>query len=309
MLDYRGIEALYTVQELQSFEAAAKKLHITQSAVSQRIKGLETYYGEPVLIRTLPYKPTKLGESLISHFKRMCLLEKSLEQQLAYTKKKPQISIALNRDSLETWFLDLIEQPNIFNNVTLEIIADDQELTLDYLRKGLVSACVSTSGKGVIGGNVTFLGNMEYLLVASPEFIKRYFSDKDKKKCLVNAPAIKFDKNDTLHERYLEKYFGLSVEDLQFHMMPSVRGFKKYVILGFGYGLIPKIDILEELKSKKIIQLFEDQVWKIPLYWHYWDIESQYYKQFNLDIIHYAKNKLQLKPVTGHSAAELPFLA
>ena len=292
MLDYKGIEALYTVQELQNFEAAAKKLRITQSAVSQRIKGLETHYGEPVLIRVIPYKPTALGEHLIGHFKRICLLENSLRQQLANASIKPHISIALNRDSLETWFLDLIEDKTIFNNVILEIIADDQELTLDYLRKGIVSACLSTSEKGIPGSKVTFLGDMEYLLVASPEFVAQNFSDKNQKKCLINAPAIKFDKNDKLHERYLEKFFGLSGEDLHFHIIPSVQGFKKYALLGYGYGLIPKIDILKELKNKKLIQLHKDKTWKVPLYWHYWDIESQFYKKFNLDIIHHIKNKL-----------------
>lgn len=292
MLDYRGIEALYTVQELQSFEAAAKKLHITQSAVSQRIKGLETHYGEPVLIRTLPYRPTTLGASLIGHFKRIALLEQSLEEQLAHATVKPHISIALNRDCLETWFLDLIEDKNIFQNITLEIIADDQEFTLDYLKKGIVSACLSTSDKAIIGGSVTFLGEMEYLLVASPAFIKQYFSSKDQMKCLLNAPAIKFDKNDKLHERYLEKYFGLNAEGLDFHIVPSVRGFKKYALLGYGYGLIPKIDILKELKSKKLLQLYKDKTWKIPLYWHHWDIESPFYKRFNQDIILEAKNKL-----------------
>src|SRR5438270_716930 len=102
MLDYRGVEALHTVQELQSFEAAAKKLHVTQSAISQRIKGLETHYGEPVLIRTLPYRPTRLGKQLIAHFKRICLLEEALEEQIGAAAVKPHLSIALNRDSLET---------------------------------------------------------------------------------------------------------------------------------------------------------------------------------------------------------------
>lgn len=294
MLDYRGIEALYTVQELQSFEAAAKKLYITQSAVSQRIKSLENHYGEPILIRTHPYKPTKLGEYLISHFKRICLLEESLGQQMAPTTIKPHVSIAINRDSLETWFLDVIEETSIFNNITLEITADDQELTLDYLRKGLVSACLSTSEKGILGGKVAYLGDMDYLLVASPEFIEQNFTNKNQKKCLVNSQAIKFDKNDRLHERYLEKFFGIHGEDLNFHIMPSVRGFKKYVLLGYGYGLIPKIDILKELKNKSLVQLHEDKVWKIPLYWHYWDIDSKFYKKFNRDIIQLVTNQLQL---------------
>src|SRR3989344_4624021 len=137
MLDYRGIEALYTVQELQSFEAAAQRLRITQSAVSQRIKGLETHYGEPVLVRVLPYRPTALGQQLIRHFKQICLLEEDLGKRIEKKGAKHRVSIALNRDSLETWFLDLIEETEIFKEIVLEVVSDDQELTLDYLKHGL----------------------------------------------------------------------------------------------------------------------------------------------------------------------------
>jgi LysR family transcriptional regulator (chromosome initiation inhibitor) len=294
MIDYRGIEALYTVQELQSFEGAAKKLHITQSAVSQRIKGLETHYGEPVLIRSLPYRPTKLGEALIGHYKRLCLLEESLKQQIEHSERKPKVSIALNRDSLETWFLDLVENTPIFNHITLEITADDQELTLDYFKKGFASACLSTSEKAIMGGNVVFLGNMDYWLVASPEFAREHFPNKNHRKNLLNARAIKFDKNDYLHERYLEKFFGLKGGELHFQIIPSVRGFKKYAVLGHGYGLIPKLDVLKEIENGELLQLFPRKIWKVPLYWHYWDIESKFYKKFNEDIIHYTKAKLRL---------------
>lgn len=64
MLDYRALAALQAVIETQGFETAANKLFITQSAVSQRIKALENHYGEPLLIRTIPYQPTAFGESL-----------------------------------------------------------------------------------------------------------------------------------------------------------------------------------------------------------------------------------------------------
>lgn len=293
MLDYRGLEALYTVQALQSFEAAAKKLHITQSAISQRIKSLETYYGEPVLIRALPYRATGLGKRLIGHFKQICLLEEDLEKQIDTTKIIPHISIALNRDSLETWFLELVEETDIFKNIVLEVIADDQELTLDYLKNGLVSACLSTSQKEIMGGKVHFLGNMEYLLVASPEFKKKHFSKGNPKECLRNAPAIKFDQNDTLHERYLEQFFGMNGKELNYYTVPSVEGFKKFALLGYGYGLIPRIDIIEELKKKQLLQLHSDKVWKIPLYWHYWAVESKFYQKFNADIIHHVTKKLQ----------------
>lgn len=295
MLDYRGIEALYVVQELQSFEAAAKKLKITQSAISQRIKNLEAYYGEPALIRTLPYRPTRLGKELIGHFKRISLLEEELDRQLDPTKGLPHVSIALNRDSLETWFLDFIEEKDLFNKIVLEIIADDQELTLNYLKNGLVSACLSTTPKEIVAGEVHFLGNMEYVLAASPHFVKKYFSGKSNKQSLNAAPAIKFDLNDKLHERYVEHFFGLNGDELNFHIMPSVRGFKKFVIAGYGYALIPTVDIQDELKRGELISIFPDKVWQVPLYWHCWSIQSKFYQEFNTGIIRYVKNRLMLK--------------
>lgn len=287
MLDYKGIEALYTVQELQSFEAAAKKLHITQSAVSQRIKGLEMQYGEPVLIRTQPYRPTRLGKKLIGHFKRICLLEEELESLFKKEAARPHLAIALNRDSLETWFLDLMEDP-VFANIRLEIIADDQELTLNYLKNGLVSACLSTSEKEIVGGLVEFVGNMEYVLAASPELAKKHFS---KEGGFLTAPAVKFDESDKMHQRYLEKFFGFK-EEVNFHVIPSVRGFKKWVLLGYGYGLIPIIDIGAELKSKQLVDLFPSKRWTIPLYWHYFAIQSKLYQKFNTDMIRLIRQKL-----------------
>lgn len=292
MLDYKGIQALYTVQQLQSFEAAAQKLHITQSAISQRIKGLETFYGKPVLTRTLPYQPTELGQQLIGHFTRLCLLEEDLQGRIGNINQPSRISIALNRDSLETWFLDLLEETEIVENMSLEIVADDQELTLEYLKNGLVSACVSTSAREIQGGRVQFLGDMEYLLVASPGFVKKHFSQGSIQECLRNAPAIKFDQNDKLHERYLEKFFDLDGRELNYRIIPSVDGFRKFAVLGYGYGLIPRIDIAEELKEKKLIQLHE-KTWKIPLYWHYWAMESKIHQKFNADVIEWVKNRLK----------------
>lgn len=293
MLDYKALEALAAVIELQSFEAAALKLHITQSAVSQRIKGLETYYGAPLLIRMLPYKLTPLGSTLMSHYNQVSLLENALSNQLSSDWVKPTIAIALNRDSLETWFLDLIEKKSLFDQITLEVVADDQELTLDYFKRGLVTACLSTQEKAVAGGKVTFVGNMDYVMVASPAFYKEYFSKKNSPQQFLKAPAIKFDHNDKLHERYLEKFFGIDASEMHFHILPSVRGFKKYALLGYGYCLIPKIDIVEELKKKKLVLIYPEKVWQIPLYWHSWAIETYFYQKFNYEMTNYLKLKLQ----------------
>ena len=54
MLDYAGLEALSAVVREGSFERAAHKLHITPSAVSQRIKLLEERVGQALVLRGQP---------------------------------------------------------------------------------------------------------------------------------------------------------------------------------------------------------------------------------------------------------------
>lgn len=289
-LDYRGLEALYAIQEVQSFEGAAKKLHITQSAISQRIKALETYYGEPVLTRTFPYHPTELGKRLIGHFKRISLLEEELNKEIKRSDAMQRIAIAINRDSLETWFIEWIKKSDLLGSILIEVIADDQERTIDYLKNGLVSAALSTSEREILGGKVQFVGNMEYVLTATPEFVENYLTKGPKS--LLTAPALKFDLNDQLHEKYLEKFFNLNGKEINYHVVPSVHGFKQMALSGFAYGLIPRIDIEKELKSNKLVEIYSNKVWKVPLYWHYWTIESKAYQKFNQEIIQFISQKL-----------------
>lgn len=61
--DYRTLQALDAVIRERGFERAAQKLCITQSAVSQRIKQLENMFGQPLLVRTVPPRPTGKDKS------------------------------------------------------------------------------------------------------------------------------------------------------------------------------------------------------------------------------------------------------
>ena len=238
-----AIAALAAVIEQQSFLKAATILCITQSAVSQRIKSLETFYGEPVMCGLRLTCPTPLGYTLLRHFKRVQLLESAMQEELQAEMTKQRISVAISRDSLETWFVRVIDQLKHLPDITLEIIADDQDLTYDYFRKGQVSACATTNAKILSGCKQAFLGYMEYVLVASPAFKKQFFKDANAEVNLIQAPALIFDNNDKLHTHYLREFFDMSDEGIQYHVVPSVAGFRQFAINGYAYALIPKIDI------------------------------------------------------------------
>ena len=78
MLDYLGLAALAAVVREGSFERAARKLHVTPSAVSQRIKQLEERTGQVLVQRGTPCTGTEAGRRLCLHLEQVALLENAL---------------------------------------------------------------------------------------------------------------------------------------------------------------------------------------------------------------------------------------
>ncbi len=293
MFDYKSLEALAAVIDQQSFEKAATKLFITQSAVSQRIKSLENYFGQPLLIRDVPHYPTELGQLLLNHYRKTKLLEDDTRAQFSAHVERARLPIAINRDSLEIWFPHIFQSLAPMNSILLEIITDDQEVTIDYFKRGIVAACVSTTSKPISGCQVDFLGNLDYLLVASPEFKQQHFAkSNDITKSLIEAPSVIFDAKDKLHARYLNEFFDIQGPTLNTHIIPSVHGFKQFALLGYGYGLIPAIHIKKELQQTQLVELFPNKPWRMPLYWHSWQIQTEQYKIFNALVLKVARKHL-----------------
>ncbi|MCA1928414.1 LysR family transcriptional regulator, partial [Rheinheimera sp.] len=78
MIDYRLLQALAAVTEQGGFEKAAATLHLTQSAISRRIKQLESLLGQPVLMRGSPPMPTATGQLLLNHLQQVRQMETAL---------------------------------------------------------------------------------------------------------------------------------------------------------------------------------------------------------------------------------------
>ncbi|KTD24602.1 MULTISPECIES: LysR family transcriptional regulator ArgP [Legionella] len=291
-IEQRGLQALDMVIQTQSFAEAAKRLFITQPAVSLRIKQLEAQFGQPLLIRTLPYKATALGEKLLSLLRRTQLLEEHLLQEIQLDTPA-RLSIALNRDSLETWFIRLLNELSLLEKINIDIITDDQEVTIDYFRQGAVSSCITSFNKALPGCECVLLGHMDYLLVASQGFINRHFkSKKTLEENLIAAPVIIFDDRDRLPEQYFQHFFGKSPSLNRYHKVPSVQGYKQFALHGYGYGLIPRLDILEELAKGELVNMCPDKPWLMPLYWHYWQLPARQYQRFIEKITKEAKRFL-----------------
>ena len=79
MLDYALLSALAAVVRTGSFERAAQQLHVTASAVSQRVKLLEERMGVVLVARGSPCTATLAGLRLCQHAEQVALFTAKVE--------------------------------------------------------------------------------------------------------------------------------------------------------------------------------------------------------------------------------------
>lgn len=295
-LDYKLLRALDAVLQEQNFDRAAKSLHITQSAISQRIKQLEQQFAEPLLIRSQPLQATPLGQKLLAHYRQVHQLELELAGEL--TPDEPQgpirISIAVNADSLATWFLPAIAPLLRQHPIELNLLVDDESRTLDKVREGQAFGAVSLHPQPLAGCCVDELGEMNYLLTASPAFVARHFPRGLTRETLAKAPAVAFDQRDDMHVSFMRERFGLEPGGYPCHTVHSSEAFVAMAEQGLAYCLIPELQIRGQLAGGSLLNLSPDHVLTECLYWHRWVLEKGVHKQLSLRLIDHARS--QLKP-------------
>lgn len=271
MFDYKLLAALAAVVEQAGFERAAQVLGLSQSAVSQRIKLLEARVGQPVLVRTTPPAPTEIGRRLLNHVQQVRLLERDLQGQVPGLDEQTlpeRLRIAINADSLATWWAAATADFCATRQVLMELVVEDQEVGLKRMRAGEVAACVCAAERTVAGARSLALGSMRYRALASPAFIARHFAAGVSADALVRAPAIVYGPDDQLQHRYLA---GLGVTGaFAYHLCPSSEGFVRLAEGGLGWGLVPELQVREELASGRLVDLLPERFIDVPLYWHHW---------------------------------------
>ena len=271
MFDYKLLSALAAVVEQAGFERAAQVLGLSQSAISQRIKLLEARIGQPVLIRATPPTPPEIGRRLLNHVQQVRLLERDLQSAVPALDEEglpERLRIALNADSLATWWAQAVGDFCAEQHLLLDLVVEDQTVGLKRMRAGEVAACLCASERPVTGGRSVLLGAMRYRALASPAFIARHFPAGVSAELLPRTPALVFGPDDFLQHRYLA---ALGVDGgFEHHLCPSSEGFIRLTEAGLGWGLAPELQVREQLASGTLVELLPDKVIDVPLYWHHW---------------------------------------
>lgn len=272
MLDYSALSALAAVIREGSFERAARALHVTPSAISQRVRLLEERLGCALVVRDQPCRATETGRRLCQHVDRVRLLEQDLQGALPALAPegiaRVALPIAVNADSLATWAAPAIAAFAAASPVLMEVAVDDQDHTTEWLRSGTVLAAVTATARPAAGCNSQPLGAMRYLAAASPAFVRQHFAGGVGAGTLAKAPSLLFNTKDELQVRWARRLCHRHV-DLPRHMLPSSQAFVTAALAGMGWGLHPQSLIAQHLGDGSLVELVPGTPLDVPLHWQY----------------------------------------
>ncbi|MBS7544758.1 LysR family transcriptional regulator ArgP [Ancylobacter oerskovii] len=298
MLDYAALRAVSTVVQTGSFEKAARLLHVTPSAVSQRVKQLEERLGTVLIARGAPCTATLTGEWLCRHMENVSMLEGDLLEHLpalaapAGPAQKVTLHVAANADSLGTWFMAGISAFARRSPHLLNIAVDDEEHTADWLRQGRVIAAVTSTEKPVAGCRRLSLGALRYHATASPDFMDRHFPAGVTPDALAAAPALTFSQKDRLQDRWLRQAIGQEVVHPT-HWLPSTHGFVEACIAGMGWGMNPALLVRPHIEAGRLVELIPDTPLDVPLYWQVNRLAADRIAELTRDVMQAARRHLR----------------
>ena len=268
-MDGQQLAALAAVVEHGSFDAAAARLHVTPSAISQRIKALEQRVGQVVVVREKPCVATAAGVPLLRLAAQTALLEAEALAEMGGDGASPRIALAVNADSMATWFNGVFDA---LDGVLFDIRIEDQDHSARLLREGVVMGAVTTERTPVSGCRVRPLGVMRYVPVASPSYVERHLPDGFTAHAVATAPSLAWNRDDALQDMLVRRVFRRDIARPQ-HFVPTAEGFGSAVRAGHGWGMFPETLAASAVEDGSFVRVADAHL-DVPLFWQCWKLDS-----------------------------------
>jgi len=263
------LDALVAIADHGSFDAAARQLHVTPSAVSQRIRALEAAAGQVLISRGAPCRPTPHGEWLIRLGRQTRLLYAEASQAIT-AATTVELPVAVNADSLAAWFRDVLAEAAAWDGTAIKLRVEDQGYSQELLRRGDVLAAVTSDPTAVQGCSVDPLGALRYLPAAAPAVAGRWRSGAFPDWAAM--PVVVFNDKDDLQHELLRRH-GVTDGPAVVHQVPSTADFYAAVRMGLGWGMLPEPQARADLASGVVVRLSADVI-DVPLHWQRWRLDS-----------------------------------
>lgn len=263
------LETLVVISEEGTFEAAARRLHVTPSAVSQRVRALERAAGQVLVGRTTPSTVTAAGEPLVRLGRQLRLLAAEAAATLD-TGEVVELAVAVNADSLATWLRPVLRAVAAMPGVALRLRVEDQGYSHDLLRRGEVLAAVTAEAAPVQGCAVEPLGGLRYTPAAAPSLVEQH--RRGRSVDWASLPMVVFNEKDHLQDDVLAAHHASRPPVV--HRVPSTADFHEAVRAGLGWGMLLDPQLVPDLADGSVVRLPGGRPVDVPLFWQRWRLDS-----------------------------------
>lgn len=299
------LETLLAIADRGTFDAAAQALHLTPSAVSQRIRALESSVGRVLVQRSSPCRPTEAGEVLLRLARQRALLDGEVRLALATLGagaapgRPVELPLAINADSLSTWFRPVLAAVGTWPDVALNLQVEDQAYSTELLRRGEVLAAITSEPHAVQGCSVTSLGVMRYRPAATPEFAANWRHGRGYD--WASMPVVNYSDKDDLQHGLLRAR-GVDQPRLE-HRVPTSLDFLAAVRAGLGWGMVPELQLRAsaEPDGGELVLLNSRDHVDVPLHWMRWRLDSPLLDAMGDEIARAAQSLRSARPQDGVS--------
>lgn len=284
-------ETVEAIVDEGSFEHAARRLRISPSAVSQRLRTLEAQLGRVLIVRSRPIRATEAGATVVRLARQYGAVSHEASIALGLERRtRMHVPIAVNADSLATWLLPALEAVTHDHDVTFELLREDENRTASLLESGSALAAITAQRQPIAGCVVTPLGATEYVAVATPAFVRRWFPRGVGAASLDAAPVIEFDRSDDVQSDWLRAN-GVDPEAPPRHYVPASEDYASAVRLGMGWGMLPPTQAQPSLDLGTLTRIGGPDLAE-PLFWQQWNIDSSVLRALRETVVAHARAAL-----------------
>lgn len=286
--DPTQLETLLAIAEEGSFEAAARRLHITPSAVSQRVRALESAAGQVLVKRTSPAEIAPAGQPLMRLARQLRLLAAEADVALG-GGPAVELAVAVNADSLATWFRPVLAAVASTPGIALRLSVDDESVSHDLLRRGEALAAVTSEPRPVQGCSVEPLGTLRYFPAASPALVERH--RRGRSFDWSAAPMVVFNEKDRMQDEVLSTH-GVRRPAIV-HRVPSSADFAEAIRCGLGWGTVPEPQFTPRAEAGDLVRLPGTKPLGVALHWQRWRLDSPALEAFSETVRSAAREALR----------------
>ena len=268
-MDLAQLKALLAAVDEGSFDAAARTLHVTPSAISQRIKALESSAGTVLVTRSKPTAVTEAGRAYLRLARQVDVLVSEARSAEATNAATTTVALAISADALASWVMPALA--GLPEGVTVDVRREDQDHSADLLRDGTVMAAITTDAAPVQGCTSERLGVMRYRPMASVAFAQRWLPEGGTVAELAVAPVVVFDRKDDLQDAYLRARTTRRLDPPRHHIPGSLE-FAQAVRAGMGWAMLP--DQQSALFRTEVVEFDVRRHTDVTLYWQQWSLRT-----------------------------------